>query len=92
MANNNGNFTLFLLSFFSALVPNYKIVQGTYMATTFYFYYILIAYGLIYFTDMYNMKKNIKHSRNDNETHYQGVLTGLILGMLLRRRLLMRGA
>ena len=85
---NNGNNTLFTMSFFTFLVPDYTIFSRGSMATTFYFYYIFLAYCLMYFTEMRNFKKGIVHKRNDNETHYSGVIFGAILGMLMRRRLL----
>ena len=79
---------MFLLSFFSFLAPEYKIYAGTHMATTVYFYYLLLAYCMIYFTEMRNYKKGITHKRQDNETHYSGVVFGALLGVIVRRRLL----
>ena len=58
------------------------------MATTFYFYYLLVAYCLIYFTQMQNFRKNVIHARNDNETHYLGLIIGGLLGIILRKRLI----
>ena len=54
--SNNGNATLFMLTFFTCLVPNYKIYQGAHMATTVYFYFITVAYCLMYFTEMRNIR------------------------------------
>ena len=70
MANNNGNITLFLLSLFTTVAPSYPIFKGRYFASTFFFSYLLIIYGLIYFTTAWNVKYNAKYAKNDNETHY----------------------
>jgi membrane associated rhomboid family serine protease len=37
---------------------------------------------------MYNIRKNVMHARNDNETHYSGLIVGGLLGILLRKRLI----
>lgn len=50
MANNNGNATLFLTALVTALVPSYNIYQGRHMATTIPFWYLFVAYSLVYFT------------------------------------------
>jgi hypothetical protein len=71
-------------------MPNYKIYSGIHMATTVYFYYILMAYCLMYFTQMRNIRKNVIHARNDNETHYSGVASGAFLGWALRK-IVLRG-
>ena len=88
MANFNGNISMFFISFLTGLLPNYKIYSGQKMATTFYFYYLLVAYCLIYFTQMQNFRKNVIHARNDNETHYSGLIIGGLLGIILRKRLI----
>ena len=50
MSNTNGNFTLLLTTLFTAVAPNYAIYKGGGMATSFYFYYILAFYGMLFFT------------------------------------------
>ena len=87
MTNHNGNATLFLVTLFSMLVPNYKIAGGRSIMTTIYFQYILLIYGLIYFTQQTNLKKGTIHAKNSNETHYSSVGLGLLMGMMLRKRL-----
>lgn len=49
-ANNNGNSALFMTALFTALVPHYKIKVGKTMARSLYFYYLLIMYGMLFFT------------------------------------------
>ena len=88
MANNNGNATLFFSSLFTFLAPNYKIVNGKNLATSFYFSYILIGLCILYFTAQGSAKYNRQYRRHDNETHYSGVTTGAILGFLIRRRIM----
>jgi hypothetical protein len=59
------------------------------MATSFFFYYLPLLYGILFFT------KHISPSEADfkgapgnyNETHAAAVVLGLTLGMLMRRRL-----
>ena len=50
MANENGNFTLLLTTMFSVAAPNYAIYKGGSFATSFFFYYLLAFYGLLFFT------------------------------------------
>ena len=50
MANDNGNITLFLTTLFSVAAPNYAIYKGGSFATSFFFYYLLAFYGLLFFT------------------------------------------
>ena len=60
------------------------------MATSFFFYYLPLFYGILFFT------KHIAPSAgadfkgapgNYNETHAAALVLGLTLGMLMRRRL-----
>ena len=39
-----------MTALFTALVPHYKIIAGKTMARSLYFYYLLILYGLLFFT------------------------------------------
>ena len=85
----NGNATLFLTSMFSAMAPGYQLYQGSYMATTFFFYYLTGFYFLLFFTNHVTDPRmsQFKHALNHNETHYSSVVTGALLGLLLRARL-----
>ena len=92
MANFNGNSALFLSCLITGLMPSMVIVQGRNPATTLFFGYITLTYGLIYFTEFTTpnkstMGKTVKTTRNDNETHYSGAILGLLLGLILRLRL-----
>lgn len=69
MTNHNGNATLFFATFFSFLMPAYKIISGKSVATTMYFYFILAAYGMLYFTKLLDMSGNV-YAKPSNETHY----------------------
>jgi len=62
------------------------IYHGSSLVTSIPFYYILAIYGLLYFSQFYHLRKGITHARNDNETHYSALVSGLLLGFLLRRR------
>ena len=94
-ANFNGNSALFLVSLFAAAAPSYALRVGASPATTFYFYYIALAYGLIYFTEFTTNNRSrtggnvVRTARNDNETHYSGAALGLLLGLMLRKRVRM---
>ena len=88
MANHNGNVTLFLVSFFSFIHPNYLLYSSKFQVANIYFWYILVIYGVMYFTNQYNFQKNkAVIMQNSNETHYSGFLTGAILGTLFKRHL-----
>ena len=88
MANNNGNATLFFAALFSFLMPNYKIYQGRNAATTFYFGYLFAAMCIIYFTPQGSAKLNRAYRMQHNETHWSAVITGALLGLAMRKRLL----
>jgi hypothetical protein len=77
--------TLFLTSLFAAVAPQYRIYAGKSMATTVFFYYLTIFYGLLFFTQ-HIASTEYKYSRNDNETHYAAVALGLALGFAVRWR------
>jgi len=93
MSNTNGNATLFLTSMFSFLLPSYKIFAGRYMATTVFFYYLFGSYALLFFTRHLGFDKeiykNFRHGKNDNETHYAALVTGAVLGLALRKRIIL---
>ena len=86
IANSNGNGTLFITTLFSTLAPHYTIFKGGSMATTIFFYYLAIFYGLLFFT-RHIAASEYKYSRNENETHYSAVALGLLLGFLARKML-----
>lgn len=86
IANNNGNSALFLSTLFATFLPQYTIYGGKYMATTLFFYYIPLMYCMLFFTTHIG-SSGYKYSRNDNETHYSGVVLGLLMGLLARRKL-----
>lgn len=65
---------------------------GGNQATTIYFFYIALAYAVLYFTEFTTDNRSrvagsaVRTARNDNETHYSGAALGLLLGLLLRRK------
>ena len=85
IANNNGNATLFLSTLFAVIAPQYPVIAGKTMARSFFFYYIPVFYGILFFTK-HIASTSYKYARNDNETHYSAVALGLLLGTLLRRK------
>ena len=85
MSNHNGNITLFLSSVLVGWNPNKIIYPGKRSLTTIYFYYIWIAYLIIYFTSVVSKDPKLR-VRNYNETHVAGTLFGLALGILMKRR------
>ena len=50
IANSNGNITLYLVSMFSFMAPHYRMYVGKTMARSMYFYYLMIFYGVLFFT------------------------------------------
>ena len=89
LSNTNGNMTLFLASLFTAMAPEYKLYNGSYVKITFLF--ILAFYGVLFFTEHQSAEQLEKigstfKASNHNETHYAAVLFGLGLGALFRRR------
>ena len=88
ISNSNGNATLFLSCLFGSFAPGYRIHRGKHLATTIFFYYLVGAYLLLYFTShLTDAKSQFKHATNHNETHYSAVVTGTLLGLLLRSRI-----
>ena len=92
MANENGNFTLMLVTMFSVAAPNYAIYKGGSFATSFFFYYLLAFYGLCFFTQHLTVsptqqRKPVRHAANHNETHYSALVLGLLLGLAAKKRL-----
>ena len=85
MSNHNGNITLFLSSVLVGWNPGKIIYPGKRMLTTVYFYYIWLAYLIIYFTSAITKDPRFR-VRNYNETHVAGTWLGLLLGVLMRRR------
>jgi hypothetical protein len=59
------------------------------MATTVFFYYLVGAYLMLFFTSHLTdpSKMSFKHATNHNETHYSAVVSGTVLGLLLRSRI-----
>ena len=51
------------MSLFTGLIPGYKIYRGNYMATSIYFYYLLIAFISIYFLDNSSARFNSQFIR-----------------------------
>ena len=91
ISNTNGNFTLFLTTFFTGLAPSYAIYQGRSMASTFFFYYLLVFYGLLFFTQHLSLfpsekNKHVMTASNHNETHYAAVALGALLSLALKGR------
>ena len=84
-ANNNGNAAFFLSTVFATVAPQYPVIAGKTMARSFFFYYIPVFYGILFFTKHIS-STSYKYSRNDNETHYSAVILGLVVGTLLRRK------
>ena len=89
-ANTNGNISLFLVSLFTGLAPNYKIYSGRYLSV--HFFYILAFYGVLFFMNHMTMdqisKVGVKvRAGNHNETHYACMVLGAGIGMLLKRRI-----
>ena len=89
VSNMNGNATLFFTTMFTAIAPSYRMFAGKHMATTFFFYYITGIYYLLFFTNHVTDPKmeQFKHAQNYNETHYASAVLGVVLGLLVRRRL-----
>jgi len=85
MSNHNGNISLFLSSILVAANPSAILFSGKSILTTFYFYYIWTAYLIIYFTSQIARQSQAR-AQNYNETHVSGVVTGLLLGLMLRGR------
>ena len=50
IANNNGNSALFLSTLFAIVAPQYRVIAGKSMARSFFFYYIPVFYGILFFT------------------------------------------
>ena len=50
IANNNGNAALFLSTLFAMVAPQYRVIAGKTMARSFFFYYIPVFYGILFFT------------------------------------------
>lgn len=67
MSNNNGNLTLFFTSLFSAIAPHYRIFGGGQL-TTVYFWHILLAVMIIYFTG--KSYTSPSHGRHGKSTFY----------------------
>ena len=57
--SNNGNSTLFFTTLFAFLAPQYRIFGSGSVLTTFYFWYLLVLYGLLYFTKQGSAKYNV---------------------------------
>ena len=82
--------TLFLVSLFTGMSPEYKLFTSYYFSVT--FLYILAFYGILFFTEHMTLEQmrtagvHVK-AQNHNETHYAAVILGLGLGVLFRRRL-----
>ena len=88
-SNSNGNATLFFTSLFTSLAPGYRIYAGKSMLGTMFFYYLTSMYFLLFFTNHFmDTTKQFKHAQNHNETHYSAAGAGLLLGLLLRRRIM----
>lgn len=86
MSNHNGNITLFLSSVLVASMPQLVLYSGKSRATTVYFTYIWLSYMVLYFTTQIAQDPRLR-ARNYNETHVAGVVSGLLLGLLLRKRI-----
>ena len=67
-------------------MPGYLLYQGSTMLRSVYFYYISLAYMLIYFTEL-NFGKHQYRAKNHNETHIAGAIAGALLGLVLKKRL-----
>ena len=88
-SNTNGNQALYLVSFFTACSPDYRLYYGKYMATNIYFGYVLAAYLMLFFTQHLITGNTTRHvsAQNHNETHYVAIALGLVSGVMLRKRL-----
>ena len=98
LANHNGNLSLFLTSFLLgkclvvlnmviiAANPNRMLYSGKSQFTQIPFYFVWLGYLILYFTKAIteDPKQNVA---NYNETHVSGVISGLLLGLLLRRKM-----
>ena len=76
---------MFLSTLFAMVAPQYRVIAGKSMARSFFFYYIPVFYGILFFTK-HIASTAYKYSSNHNETHFSGVALGLILGTLLRKK------
>ena len=97
LSNYNGNTTLFMVCLFSALFPHYQLYGGRTQATTAYFWWLAIAYGLVFFSNNGTTpweaanskdprKSSIMWGADYNETHISAVMSGVMLGLALRKR------
>ena len=88
---------------FSTMAPSHRLYQGKNQATTVFFWYLAIGYCLLFFTNNgvtpFEVAKS--NASNDprkssmmwgadyNETHIAACLSGMLVGLALRKRIKM---
>ena len=89
MSNHTGNISLFFSSILVAWNPQLVLLATRSQFTTIYFYYLWAFYLVLYFTRQIASDPNLR-ARNYNETHIAGLLSGLLLGVILKNKLILK--
>jgi hypothetical protein len=87
-----------MVYFFSVLAPSYRLRAGGSQATTAYFWWLAIAYGILFFSNNGvtpfdaaksndPRKQSVLWGADYNETHIAAALSGALLGLALRKRI-----